>query len=639
MTVKRNDPCPCGSGKKYKQCCGPKAEVISLAAAREEREHVDLLDRLIRFAGSLPAEEGMADAVLRYFASPPPEEPTDQEYLEPLDWVLFGYRSPATGTTLCERMLQEKRKLTGPERELAQRWAGGVIPGFFEVTGVDGSGIHLRRLGDDAGPFAVVAKAELNPGDLLGAWLLPGPTGLRFGCFLTPVMPGTGPALVHLLAQELTLLRRQRPDATWDQLYREHWPRLVDCATMAGPLGKRYRQIKVAAGPQVRGGAQAHPAWEAVAERCAQVLQAAEGGPDEIAGALRLWWDAVDALQPRINRVEPWVGAVIYLLSHQVYGSDETQAQIAEMVGSTAASVGSRAREINAALAVSPSDPRYADLLDPLIRADWRIEVLAVAEQGGRPLALTRPQPPGSPREEAAELIDQAWETGGKRRLTLARQAISLWPDAADAYVILGEAALQQGDFSEAIRQFQAGVEAGERALGKRFFQENTGHFWGLVESRPYMRARRGLADALWAGGKHEAAIGHCEALLRLNPNDNQGIRWLLAAHLLLLGDNRRLEALLKAYPDDPFAFMTFTWALLAFRQKGPSKEADERLRRASERNPHVAEYLLGRRRMPAGVPEYIGLGDEREAQAYVIDFLAGWRATPGALQWLESRI
>ncbi len=22
--VKRNDPCPCGSGKKYKQCCGRK---------------------------------------------------------------------------------------------------------------------------------------------------------------------------------------------------------------------------------------------------------------------------------------------------------------------------------------------------------------------------------------------------------------------------------------------------------------------------------------------------------------------------------------------------------------------------------------------------------------------------------------
>ena len=26
-TVGRNDPCPCGSGKKYKQCCGRKNKV------------------------------------------------------------------------------------------------------------------------------------------------------------------------------------------------------------------------------------------------------------------------------------------------------------------------------------------------------------------------------------------------------------------------------------------------------------------------------------------------------------------------------------------------------------------------------------------------------------------------------------
>jgi hypothetical protein len=39
----RNDPCPCGSGKKYKKCCLPKEEAAKLKAhakdqaAREER--------------------------------------------------------------------------------------------------------------------------------------------------------------------------------------------------------------------------------------------------------------------------------------------------------------------------------------------------------------------------------------------------------------------------------------------------------------------------------------------------------------------------------------------------------------------------------------------------------------------------
>jgi hypothetical protein len=39
----RNDPCPCGSGKKYKKCCLPKEEAVMLEAhardqaAREQR--------------------------------------------------------------------------------------------------------------------------------------------------------------------------------------------------------------------------------------------------------------------------------------------------------------------------------------------------------------------------------------------------------------------------------------------------------------------------------------------------------------------------------------------------------------------------------------------------------------------------
>src|ERR1035441_10607568 len=32
MKAGRNDPCPCGSGKKYKKCCLPKDQLIPMAA-------------------------------------------------------------------------------------------------------------------------------------------------------------------------------------------------------------------------------------------------------------------------------------------------------------------------------------------------------------------------------------------------------------------------------------------------------------------------------------------------------------------------------------------------------------------------------------------------------------------------------
>ncbi|KKI89283.1 hypothetical protein WQ54_27390 [Bacillus sp. SA1-12] len=37
MTVKRNDPCPCGSGKKYKKCCLNQANVVQIQEVKEER--------------------------------------------------------------------------------------------------------------------------------------------------------------------------------------------------------------------------------------------------------------------------------------------------------------------------------------------------------------------------------------------------------------------------------------------------------------------------------------------------------------------------------------------------------------------------------------------------------------------------
>lgn len=53
--VGRNDPCPCGSGKKYKQCCllkeAPKSTPRKLKAvwvnqpAQPEEEHINLIER------------------------------------------------------------------------------------------------------------------------------------------------------------------------------------------------------------------------------------------------------------------------------------------------------------------------------------------------------------------------------------------------------------------------------------------------------------------------------------------------------------------------------------------------------------------------------------------------------------------
>ncbi|MGQ0550857.1 MAG: SEC-C metal-binding domain-containing protein, partial [Armatimonadota bacterium] len=48
MSVGRNDPCPCGSGKKYKKCCG--AATLDVGPDAAERARTRLLKELVAFA-------------------------------------------------------------------------------------------------------------------------------------------------------------------------------------------------------------------------------------------------------------------------------------------------------------------------------------------------------------------------------------------------------------------------------------------------------------------------------------------------------------------------------------------------------------------------------------------------------------
>jgi len=243
-----------------------------------------------------------------------------------------------------------------------------------------------------------------------------------------------------------------------------------------------------------------------------------------------------------------------------------------------------------------------------------------------------------SPEARAQDLVYSAWEMADPReRVRKAKRALEIWPDCADAWVLLAKNKAES--LEEAHELYTAGVEAGERALGKQAFTDDVGHFWGILETRPYMRARIGLARTLEAMGQIDEAVGHLRDMLRLNPDDNQGSRYDLLH--LLVEQERGDEAaeLLTEYASDALAEWAYTGALVAYRQHGASERADELMRAARKRNAFVPAYLLGRRRMPKQLPATIGLGDNNEAIAYAADYKAIWRKTPGVLDWLKSHL
>lgn len=236
----------------------------------------------------------------------------------------------------------------------------------------------------------------------------------------------------------------------------------------------------------------------------------------------------------------------------------------------------------------------------------------------------------------ANEVLDAAWDSSKRSvRIALAQQALEISPLCADAYGLLAEEA-EPGSDSE-LEMWKCAVDAGEMALGEEFFKECEGEFWGILETRPYMRARLGLALALWKRGEKDEAIGHLQEMLRLNPNDNQGNRYILAAYLVETGKDAEAVDLLGEYSEDESAFIVWTAALLAFRQHGNSAASRKALAKAVKNNKFVPAYLLGELKPPKRMPDYYGLGDKNEALFYAKDFGRGWEVTPGGLEWLSA--
>jgi tetratricopeptide (TPR) repeat protein len=261
---------------------------------------------------------------------------------------------------------------------------------------------------------------------------------------------------------------------------------------------------------------------------------------------------------------------------------------------------------------------------------------------GSRRVARKKPKSLASDergaQSEAQDLIYQAWDARTAREsIRLARKALKISPDCADAYVILGD--LTTKTAAEGKRLYEQGVAAAERELGPAAFIDSVGHFWGLLETRPYMRARYGLARAEYHLGNHSAAIAHAEELLRLNPEDNQGIRYVLLNWLLAEPDRRDDVAKLLLRYDDASAEWAYGRALHLFKVAGASKRATAALRDAVENNRHVPAYLLGTKKTPTELPTSYGLGDDSEAMLYADAAMPVWDSVPGAIEWLRKTV
>jgi tetratricopeptide (TPR) repeat protein len=240
--------------------------------------------------------------------------------------------------------------------------------------------------------------------------------------------------------------------------------------------------------------------------------------------------------------------------------------------------------------------------------------------------------------EIAQDLVYNAWEAPSRKEaIALAIKATIVSKDCADAYNLLAEETSQSDE--DVIELYQLGVEAGKRAIGEEAFEEDVGYFWGLLHTRPYMRARLGLAMSLWKICDYEAAVDHYKELIRLNPNDNQGVRDILMPCLIELNRDEEAEILYKQYEGEDMSGWLYSRTLLDFRKYKTSPTSLKSLKRAFNANTYIPEYILENERIPDFLPELYSIGSDNEAIIYAAYNINAWKTSEDAIGWLREQI
>jgi len=136
VKIKRNQPCPCGSGKKYKKCCMTKQNVVparDLAYRRLSDAYKRLEIKLETFLLEQCREQDITDALYEFFCWPEGDESAyiESRFDEMQDlyrpWLLYNWEFQEDtedikglfGTSISQAYLKEhENTLSKDEKQL-----------------------------------------------------------------------------------------------------------------------------------------------------------------------------------------------------------------------------------------------------------------------------------------------------------------------------------------------------------------------------------------------------------------------------------------------------------------------------------------------------------------------------------------
>lgn len=357
-------------------------------------------------------------------------------------------------------------------------------------------------------------------------------------------------------------------------------------------------------------------------------------------GCLQLWRDFARTTDiGRTRKPETWAAALLYTWDRLQVGQ-WSQEDVADLFKISAISVSKKYRDIAHALDLKLMDVRYLpEATRMAVRREWGNlpEDMALVDAPTGFWHLPFGLRSQDVLYDAQELVYdglEALESSLEKATQLFRRALAIDPFLADAHNGLGYVAAQCGAFAEAEAEHRRAYELARDTLGTE--SPRAFYWWGQFETRPYMRARAGVAWMCWEQGRFQEAIHEFEALLRLNPNDNQGARYMIAPLYQLAGDVsgalQAYAAYFRDYPDDvgdPHLHYCYGLALL---EEGRAEEAVQCWYAACFQNIYIPPLLL--HKLVPEVAFWVGIsyGWRDHAEEYVEHYKVLWTKKARAL-------
>ncbi len=228
--VNRNDPCPCGSGKKYKNCCLRQDAIREAQWLGQGQERIALYNVLIRYAQAPRFASDFVAAFELYWGGRYDlqgfREPSVADLQRTWEWFIHDYPIGEDRRHIIDLFVEsDARDLTERARSLLAAWARSAM-GLFRVMATEPAGTLrlydcLRQ--EELQAHDVPLAHNAHQGELLVGRLYTW-EGQRYLSPLTLILPSAyEPALTEYVQRAYQLYRDERyQQATWDGFLREY---------------------------------------------------------------------------------------------------------------------------------------------------------------------------------------------------------------------------------------------------------------------------------------------------------------------------------------------------------------------------------------------------------------------------------